>query len=227
MTTAWSHPGLELPADPLDHRRHAEPVGALPHPLAALAVVGLGGDHQPGAHQAVGRQPRPEVAGQLAGDEHERVGLLHRLLEHLLDAPAGRRIVRVRRARVAAAGDAVGERAGMAEAGEHVGRRQGGEVAEAADAEPGEQVDERVVEPGDGGQQAHRQRGEERAATPRPRARTTTGAPGRAARRAATAAVNRPSATPMANPPTMAAAAGAAPAAASSSRAAIDSSPPK
>ena len=51
-------PAVELPAHPLDHRRRRHPGRPVPGPFAPFAVFGLGGDHQPGAHAALGGERR-------------------------------------------------------------------------------------------------------------------------------------------------------------------------
>jgi len=62
---------------------------------------------------------------------------------------------------VAAAGDAMSELALSTESCQHIGSRQFGQVPQSMDAEPLQEFDEFVVEPGDRSQQMRRLRCEE------------------------------------------------------------------
>ena len=98
----------------------------------------------------------------MLADEHQRVELDDGVVERLLDAPLGRRFGAAGRAVVVAAGQAVGVPARWPEAGQHVALRQRGEVAEAGEAQPGEQADQLGVDLADVVQPGDRERGEER-----------------------------------------------------------------
>ena len=125
-----------------------KPGRAIPQPFVALAVIGLGGDDQTRAHLAVGTQRGRQLVGQLPGDEHQRVDMMSRVVEHMHgDQPAGW-FDRVGRTIVAATGNAMGELAVPTEAGQHIGNRQRGELTQLAHAESLQQFDELVVEAG-------------------------------------------------------------------------------
>ena len=185
-------PAVELPAHPLDHRRRRQPGRPVPGPLAALAVLGLGGDDETGAHPALGGERGDELVGEVLADEHQRVELHDRLVEGLLDATLGRRLGAAGRALVEPAGQAVGVAAGRAEPGQDVAGGQRGEVAEAGQAQAGEQADQLGVDLAD--VRAARRPAAGRGTPPSHPARRRPGA--RPARRAATAAAKRPSAMP-------------------------------
>ena len=84
------------------------------------------------------------------------------VVEGLLDPALGRRFGTAGRPLVEAGGQAVGMTPGRAEPGQDVALGQRGEVAEAGQAEPGEQADELGVGLADDVQPGDRQRGEER-----------------------------------------------------------------
>jgi hypothetical protein len=126
-----------------------------------LVVLGLGLHQQLGAHRAASGEGVVELLGHLAGGEHERFDLWHRVVVLALDGELGRRRDGVGRRVVATTGQAVGERAVGSEAGGEVGRRQGGQRTEGRDAETVEEVDEGALEPGDVVQGGDRERGQE------------------------------------------------------------------
>ena len=120
-------PRIELPTHTLDHRCRAEPAAAIPQSLAVLAVLGVRGNHQASAHSTFGGEPANQLFRQLAGHEHQRIAVVHRLLEHTLHLHAGGRVVRAGQAIVATTGEAVGERTLRAETGQHIGLGQRGQ----------------------------------------------------------------------------------------------------
>ena len=68
------------------------PARPVPRPLGALAVLGLGGHDEAGAHPALGGQRGDELVGEVLADEHQRLELDDRIVEGLLDAPLGWRL---------------------------------------------------------------------------------------------------------------------------------------
>ena len=91
------------------------------------AVLGVRGNHQASAHSTFGGEPANQLFRQLAGHEHQRIAVVHRLLEHTLHLHAGGRVVRAGQAIVATTGEAVGERTLRAETGQHIGLGQRGQ----------------------------------------------------------------------------------------------------
>src|SRR5918995_3298939 len=151
-------PALELPARPLDDRRRREPVVAIPRPLATLAVVGLGHDDDPGAHPPVGGELRDELVGEPLHQEHDRLQLLHGLLEAVLDPPPWMWIDRRWRTQVCAARQLVREQADRAEPRQHVTGVECRQPPERADPQPHEEVDQVGVDLAQLAQPSDRQR---------------------------------------------------------------------
>ena len=60
-------------------------------------MLGLEEDDEPGTDPTVGGQRPRQIVGQLLGDEHDRLGLGDRVVEHPVEAPFGRRVCRGRR----------------------------------------------------------------------------------------------------------------------------------
>ena len=135
-------PAVELPADPLHHRRRGEPGGQRPQALGRLAVIGLGDRDELGAHPAGRSERLDHLLGQLPTAEHHGLEVLHGRVEVLHRSEAGRRVLGAHGTVVAAGRHVPGGSARPAEAGEHVGGGQRSEVAEAAHPEPGDQLDE-------------------------------------------------------------------------------------
>ena len=92
------------------------PRGPEPHALAALAVLGLGGDDEAGARQPVELELGDELVGELLADEDERLLLFDRIVEDALGSILPRRLGGQRRTLVVAARQSMGELAGRAEA---------------------------------------------------------------------------------------------------------------
>ena len=168
---------------------------AVPRPLAALAVLGLDQDHHPGAHPPVGGEPGDELVGESLHHEHDRLELLDRLVEGMLDPPSGMGIDRRGRAQIGPSGEPVGVQADRAEPRQHVACVERRQPTERADAEPHEQVDQLGIDLAQLAQPADRQRFDElgRASGGDDRARVGRR---RAAIRAAIAEADRPSAMP-------------------------------
>ena len=149
-------PPVELPAHPVGHGRRAERTLVAPHPFVDLALVGLGGDHDPAAGQPVGVEPGQQLLGQALGHEGGHVDALGGRVE-----VGGHLEVSGRRCGgggsfVEAAGQPVGDAPVGTEAGHHVGGVERPERPQGAQA----QADEHVGEVGTV-EHAHRERGEE------------------------------------------------------------------
>ena len=171
--------GADIPAARYQARSHRSP--------CSVSAVTTSRVHTRPSATSAGDEP----IGEVLADEHQRVELGDRIVEAVLDAALGGRIGGVGRAVVGPARQAMGMTTGRAEPGQDVARRESGEITEAGQPEPGEQPDQLGVDLAHLGQPGDRQRGEE---VRRTAGATTTG--WRAARRAATAEVNLPSAMP-------------------------------
>ena len=155
-------PAVELPPDPLHHRRRSEPRRQRPQPLGRLAVIGLGDRDELGAHPTGGGERLDDLLGQLPTAEHHGLEMLHRRVEVLHRGEAGRRVLGAHRSIVAASRHVPRRGTRSAETGEHVGGGQCGERAEVADAEPGDELDQIGGDLAGVEQPSQRQRREER-----------------------------------------------------------------
>ena len=153
--TGLGHPAVELPANPLDHRPGGQSPCPEPHPLAALAVLALGGDDEARAHQSADSQLGGELVGQLLADEGERLQLLDGFVEDAFGASLLRRLGGRRRALVVTGRQAMGELARRPETVGDAGSGQLGDGAQCRETEAGEQAHQlgvdlaRLVQPGD------------------------------------------------------------------------------
>jgi hypothetical protein len=108
----------------------------------SLAVLGLGADHQPGAGATAVRQSAAEIVGEAPGHERGRLGPLHRRIQVDGDRQVRWRRHRGRRARIQSAGQVMRFPPRGPEASDELGGRQRRQIAEGAQPEAHEHVDQ-------------------------------------------------------------------------------------
>ena len=121
-------------------------------------MLGLGDDDHPGAHPPPSGERADQFVGELLGDEHDRLHVLDRFVEGALGAPFRRGVGGAWWTIVATAREAVHVQPDAPEPGIHVAGREGGEVAERAQPETDEELDQLGRGFADIAQPAHRER---------------------------------------------------------------------
>ena len=133
-------PAIELPADAFDHGGHSEPGGHRPDALATFAVLGLGSDHELGAHAALGCQRPDQLFDQMTAGEHHRIEMLHRGLEMMIDCETQWWIFCTRRTVVGPRRHPTRGSTLPSEARQHIGLGQRSQITQRAQAQPGQQM---------------------------------------------------------------------------------------
>ena len=134
-------PTIELPAHPIGDDAGGEVIEA-PQPFEALAVVGLGDDQQACAHMAARRQIGVQLTRQRSSDERGGVDAFRGFVEYGLHCEVRRRRTRRGRTLVESGGETMCDGPVVAEPREHVVGRERGEIAERAQTEAVQHVDE-------------------------------------------------------------------------------------
>ncbi len=121
-------------------------------------MLGLGDDDDPGAHPPPTGERGDQFVGELLGDEHDRLEVRDRFVEGALGAPFRGRVGGARWTIVTTASETVHVQPGAPESRVHVAGREGGEVAEGAQPEADEELDQLGRGVADISQPAHRER---------------------------------------------------------------------